>query len=244
MYNNVSMGKKEILSVKNLKVSVGGHTLVHGVTFNLHEGNILAIIGPNGSGKTTLLRALLKLLPSEGTIRWRKEVVIGYVPQRFAFEANFPLTVSEMLSLRVKGARFWMHTKKSHNAVLSVLKSVGAEKLIHHRIGALSSGELQRVLLAYALVNNPQVLFLDEPVAGVDVEGEETFYNLISRLNKENKITIILVSHDLNIVFKYTDEVVCLNKKMLCFGAPHKVLTAEALKETYGQDVTSFKHKH
>lgn len=236
--------KKELLSVKNLSVTIGGRTLVKGVTFNLHEGDILALIGPNGSGKTTALKALLGLLPADGEIKWQKKLNIGYVPQRFAFDANFPLTVSELLSLSIKGARFWLHTKKSHAMIFSALKSVGAEKLIHRRIGALSAGELQRVILAYALVDKPGMLFLDEPVAGIDIEGEETFYNLITRLNKEQKITIILVSHDLDIVYKYAAEVICLNHKMLCFGAPHKALTAEVLREAYGQEVTSFKHNH
>ncbi len=243
-YGIILVMKKEILSVKNLSVKIGGHTLVHGVTFDLHEGEILALIGPNGSGKTTTLKALLGLLPFEGQIKWQKKFAVGYVPQRFAFDANFPLTVSELLSLSIKGASFWVHTKKSHAAIFAALKSVGAEKLIHRRIGKLSAGELQRVLLAYALVDRPEILFLDEPVTGIDIEGEETFYNLITRVNKEQKITIVIVSHDLNIVYKYAAQVVCLNHKMLCFGAPHKALTAEVLKEAYGQEVTSFKHHH
>lgn len=236
--------KKEILSVKDLSVTIGGRTLVKGVTFDLHEGEILALIGPNGSGKTTTLKALLGLLPYDGEIKWQKKLAVGYVPQRFAFDANFPLTVSELLSLRIRGTHFWLHTKKSHATIFAALKSVGAEKLIHRRIGALSAGELQRILLAYALVDKPDILFLDEPVTGIDIEGEETFYNLITRVNKEQKITIILVSHDLNIVYKYAAQVVCLNHKMLCFGMPHKALTADVLKEVYGQEVTSFKHQH
>ena len=235
---------KEILSVKNLSVAIGGRILVKDVSFNLSAGNILAIIGPNGAGKTMLLKALLGLLPSEGKIVWQKKLTIGYVPQRFSFDANFPLTVEELFILRIKGAHFWLHTEKLHKVILSALKSVGAEKLFKRRIGVLSAGELQRVLLAYALVNNPEILFLDEPVTGIDIEGEETFYNLVTRLNKERGITIVLISHDLNIVYKYAAEVICLNKKMVCFGAPHKALTAGALKEAYGQDVTSFKHRH
>lgn len=236
--------KKTILSVSNLKVTAAGHTLVHGVTFELHESDILALIGPNGSGKTTVLKALLGLTPYEGKIIWQKKMNIGYVPQRFAYDANFPLTVKELLSLRIKKTSFWFHTKKTHSAIADALKSVGAGRLMHRRIGNLSSGELQRVLLAYALVTNPEMLFLDEPVTGIDIEGEENFYNLVSRLNKEKGITIVLVSHDLNIVYKYAAEVICLNKKMLCFGAPHKTLAPATLKEIYGQDVTSFKHSH
>jgi len=236
--------EREILSAKNLSVTIGGRTLVKGVTFDLHEGDILALIGPNGAGKTTILKALLGILPSEGEIKWQKKISIGYVPQRFTFDANFPLTVQELLSFRVKGARFWFRPKKTCTIISNILQTVGAEKLMKRRIGKLSAGELQRVLLAYALVDNPQILFLDEPVAGVDIEGEENFYNLITRLNKEKNITIILVSHDLNIVYKYAREVICVDKKMLCFGAPHKALTAEVLKEAFGRDVTSFKHKH
>lgn len=236
--------KSVILSASNLKVTVGRHILVHGVNFELAEGDILALIGPNGSGKTTVLKSLLGLMPYEGKIIWAKKMNIGYVPQRFAYDANFPLTVSELLSLRIKKISFWFHTKNTHSTIIAALKNVGAERLNHRRIGHLSSGELQRVLLAYALINNPEILFLDEPVTGIDIEGEENFYNLVNRLNKEKRITIILVSHDLNIVYKYANEVICLNKKMLCFGPPHKTLTAGTLKEIYGQDVTSFKHSH
>lgn len=236
--------KPVLLSVKNLRVDVGGHAIVAGVSFDLHEGDILALIGPNGAGKTMTLKALLRLLPSSGKVSWSKKVTIGYVPQRFAFDANFPLTVSELLALRLKKARFWLHTKKSHHLIIDALRSVGAERLAHKRIGMLSGGELQRVLLAYALVRGPNVLFLDEPVAGIDIEGEETFYNLVKRLNKENGLTIILVSHDLNIIYKYAAEVICLNKKMFCFGPPREALTPEALRETYGQDISGFKHNH
>jgi zinc transport system ATP-binding protein len=236
--------KKTIFTVSNLKVIANHHTLVHGVNFELHEGDILALIGPNGSGKTTVLKSLLDLIPYEGKIVWAKQMNIGYVPQRFTYDANFPLTVSELLTLRIKKTSFWFHTKKTHSIITAALKNVGAERLVHRRIGYLSSGELQRVLLAYALVTNPEILFLDEPVTGIDIEGEENFYNLVSRLNKEKGITIIIVSHDLNIVYKYAAEVICLNKKMLCFGPPRKALTAAALKEVYGQDITSFKHSH
>ena len=235
---------KEILSVKNLSVTIGGRVLAKDVSFDLHAGDILAIIGPNGAGKTIVLKALLGLLPSEGKIIWQKKPTIGYVPQRFSFDANFPLTVEELFLLHIKDAHFWFHTKKLHNIIFSTLKGVGAEKFIKRRIGTLSAGELQRVLLAHALADNPEILFLDEPVTGIDIEGEETFYNLVTRLNKERGISIILISHDLNIVYKYAAEVICLNRKMLCFGAPHKALTAGVLKEVYGQEVTSFKHKH
>lgn len=236
--------KPVILSVENLGVATNGSHLVKDVTFDLHEGGILALIGPNGAGKTTVLKALLGLIQFTGSVKWSKCITFGYVPQRFNFDSNFPLTVSELLSLRVRGASFWVHTKNAHHIILGALKSVGAEKLAHRKIGSLSGGELQRVLLAYALAGNPQILFLDEPVAGIDIEGEETFYNLVKRLNEENGLTIILVSHDLNLVYKYAEEVVCLNKKMLCFGPPHKALTAEAIRETYGEDVTGFKHNH
>jgi zinc transport system ATP-binding protein len=236
--------KQVLLSVKNLSVEVNGNHLIKGVSFDLHEGDILALIGPNGAGKTTVLKALLGLLEFAGSIEWHKPVVAGYVPQRFNFDANFPLTVSELLSLRIRGAAFWIHDKNAHHVISGALKSVGAEKLAHRKIGSLSGGELQRVLLAYALAGNPHILFLDEPVAGIDIEGEETFYNLVKRLNEENGLTIILVSHDLNLVYKYAKEVICLNKKMLCFGPPHKALTDEAIRATYGEDVTGFKHQH
>jgi ABC-type Mn2+/Zn2+ transport system ATPase subunit len=236
--------KKVLLSVSDLVVRIGGQTLVRDISFDLHKGDILALIGPNGSGKTTVLKALLGLLPSSGQIAWKEKVSIGYVPQRFAFDATFPLTVSELLSLRLKEARFWVHTKKSHQLALDALRSVGAERLAHKRIGALSGGELQRVLLAYALISDPKVLFLDEPVAGIDIEGEETFYNLVKRLSAEKGLTIILVSHDLNIVYKYAAEVMCLNRKMFCFGSPREVLTPEALRETYGEEISGFKHGH
>lgn len=230
-----------ILSVKNLTVRFGENIAVKQADFDLEKGDILALIGPNGSGKTTLVRAVLGLLPYEGGVVWGEKVRVGYVPQRFDFDRTFPITVLEAFLLKTRYG-FWIRRRGAEKEIRDVLRAVGADKLINKRIGDLSGGQLQRILIAFSLIGKPDVLFFDEPSTGIDIGGEETVYNLIHRLVHETGLTIVLISHDLNVVYQHASKVVCLNKKMLCYGVPHEVLTDEMLKKIYG-DHTEVHHK-
>ena len=234
--------EEKILEVKNLKVVRDKEEIIEHLSFDVLRGRIIAILGPNGAGKTTLFRALLGLIPYEGIIKWAKDVKIGYVPQRLAIDRFLPLSVLELFKLKTKNI----------DDIYFALESVGFPKDEHHlrhhllkkRIGVLSGGELQKVLIAWALVDHPDVLLFDEPTAGVDIAGEETIYNLLYRLEQEKKLTIIFISHDLNVVTKYADTVLCLNKEMVCYGAPLKALTEKTIEQLYGGGASLFPHEH
>lgn len=221
------------LRVHGLTVRYGDYLAVDDVSFKVEKGQIVAVIGPNGSGKTTLVRAVMGLLPHSGEVVWDGEPKIGYVPQRLDFDRTFPLTVEELMLLRLPGHRFWRHDKEAHEAVTHSLEDVGAARLIEKKIGTLSGGELQRVLIANAMLPNPSILVLDEPSSGIDIEGEETIYGLIHRIADERGMTVLLVSHDLDIVFKHADQVICMNRKLICEGVPQKVLTPEAIERAF-----------
>lgn len=232
-----------LLQVKNLTVTLGEHTIVDRVSFSMERGSVLAVVGPNGSGKTTLLKAILGLVSSEGVVEWEKKVVVGYVPQRFDFDRTFPLTVRELFLLRLAHG-FWFRGESASLEIATALRTVGAGSLIDKRIGNLSGGELQRVLIAYSLIGRPDILFFDEPSTGIDVFGEETVYHLIHQLVEEKGLTVFLISHDLDIVYQHATEVLCLNRKMMCHGIPREVLTGEMLEKLYGHHTGAYAHRH
>ena len=203
----------DILTVKNLKVRFGSHTILSGLDLNVERDSTVSVIGPNGSGKTLLFKSLLGLIPFEGTVTWHSDAKIGYVPQKLSISADLPLTVMEFLLLKEQDV-------VKINEVLSIVGFKKKAEHIHHdirvlktRLGSLSGGELQRILMAYALLGDPNVLLLDEPTAGVDLEGEETFYELFARLKKDSDLTILFISHDLEVVKKYSDQIVELKHK-------------------------------
>ncbi len=232
-----------LLSVKNLTVSYGDKVVVENVSFELNRRDILAVIGPNGSGKTTLMKAILALVPATGEIHWPEKTRCGYVPQRFDFDRTFPLTVAEAFLLRL-GHNFWWRDVRSNQEIKAALEQVGALSLLDQRIGDLSGGQLQRVLIAYSLLGKPEILFFDEPATGIDLGGEETVYNLIHKLVHEAGLTVIFISHDLDVVYRHATAVICLNRKMVCHGAPRQVLTGEMLEQIYGQYVGAYQHQH
>ena len=233
-----------LLSVKNLKVVLNDHLVLDDLSFNLNKGDSLAIIGPNGAGKSVLLRTLLGFLPFEGEVNWQKGIKLGYVPQRLSVDKDMPLTTYEFFCLK----------DKRREKVLTSLSNVGFdfEKDAHHfnkhilnnRLGALSGGELQRVLIAWALIDSPGVLLFDEPTSGVDISSEETIYHLLHTLQEKHKLTMILISHELQVVYKYASAVMCLNKEKVCFGPPLEVLDKQTLEKLYGKDVGFYKHSH
>ena len=234
---------KTVLSVKGLEVAFNGHKIVDDVSFDVVRDSTIAIIGPNGAGKTVLFRAVLGLIPYKGKVTWAEDARIGYVPQKLFISKDFPLTVSEFLHFK----------EQDHKIIHEILNSVGFKdvasshthndvRVLRTKLGALSGGELQRVLIAYALLGKPNVLLFDEPTSGVDVSAEETIYSLIDKLKAEKDLTIIFISHELQVVYKYADSVLCLNKEKICFGPPREVVDKESLTKLYGEDVSLYQH--
>lgn len=243
----------DALKVENLCVKSGGLHLLENITFSVEEGKIVAIIGPNGAGKTTLIKAVLGLIPYDtGSVTLfgqplkqnKLPVRVGYVPQRLQFDRTFPMTVSELLSFTLPPAyKFPLHQKKEEKENISrLLETVGADELMYRSVGSLSGGELQRIMIAKAIVNDPDILFLDEPASGVDLEGQERFHDLVKRLNKEKNLTAILISHDLNVVYRFADDVLCLNRKLVCSGRPEEALTDDVIKSVYGEMMGAYIH--
>lgn len=223
-----------VLEVKKLSVALDSRAILRDICFALKKGEALAVIGPNGAGKTVLFRAILGLLPYEGKVEWRKDVRIGYVPQRFAIDSLVPISVKEFFLL--KAPRFWFPRRDFFSNLRHELKLVGLnEEILAKNLNKISGGELQRVLIAWAIIGHPDVLLFDEPTSGIDVGSEETVYTILHRLQKERGTAILLISHDLNVVYKHATQVLCLDKKMVCYGIPREVLNPEELARLYGE---------
>ncbi len=222
-----------------VSVSRGGIHILDSVNATVPMGSCTAIIGPNGAGKTTLLLALLGELPCHGRIRFPayggRPPRIGYVPQRLGFDRNLPLTVDEFLALGFQNRPIWFGLGAQwRQKTAAVLAQVRAEHLAGRRLGALSGGELQRVLLALALLQDPELLVLDEPAAGVDFQGEYIFCELLDSLRHSRGFTQLMVSHDLSTVTHHATHVICLNHRVAAEGPPQEVLTPAALNATFG----------
>jgi len=234
----------KILSIKNLCVSQDSHKILDNISFEVERGETVAIIGPNGAGKTTLLKTILGLIPYQGEIYLAPGTKIGYVPQRLFIEKDIPVTSEEFLKIK-EGDK-----KKIEEALAAVgINQEPHQKdyqshILKNKLGNLSAGELQKVLIAWALLGNPNLLLFDEPTAGVDIFGEKSIYLLLEELKKTKDITIILVSHELGIVFKHATNVVCINKERVCFGPPRKTLTTATLEKLFGTEAGIYRHKN
>ena len=241
------MPAEPILKVENLSVQFDDDTVLSGTNFSVQPGEVLAVVGPNGAGKSEMFRALHGLIRYSGKITWQPNIKIGYVPQKLAIDRTFPLTVKEFFKLK-SGKNSTLEIQAALETVGLNTTQLNKHQFEHHilnrRIGLLSGGEFQRVLIAWALLDHPDVILFDEPTAGVDIGAEDSIYKLLRKLQIKHGLTIILISHDLNIVFKYADQVICLNKKMLCAGPPHQVLNHENLGKLYGEEMTPFRHSH
>ena len=227
------------LEVQNLAVRLGGTEVIRGVTFALPRASCLAVIGPNGAGKTVLLRALIRALPHTGKVTWAPDTVLGYVPQKLDIERDLPLNGRDFLRARAALAG------SSGAMQAEALRSVGlAEEVLSTPIGNMSGGQFQRLLIAFALLGSPNVLLLDEPAAGVDAPGQAQLNEVIHGLQDTRAMTVVLVSHDLSVVYRYADYVLCLGRQGACFGPPRSALTPEMLQEVYGQPLGFHVHSH
>lgn len=229
------------IELDNVSVTAGGDTLLHDVSFHLHCGQLTALVGPNGAGKTTLVRALLEQIPHTGSIRHMddreralRSVRTGYVPQHLLFDKQMPVTVNDFLSAALSKRPVWTGTgKKTREAVKNALALAQAEHLQYKMLGQLSGGELQRVLLALALTPTPDLLILDEPVSGVDQNGLYLFLDTVANLKRHHHMAILLISHDWSLVRQYADQMVLLDKTVLCAGTPATVFSCETFREAF-----------
>ena len=231
-----------MLTVENLSVSYdekGSQApaeVISNVSFSLNPRDVLVLLGPNGAGKTTLLRAILNLIPHTGTVKWDTKKISYLPPQEFLTRKNLPpLSVEDFFSFK----------SSDIDNVRHALYEVGlGPEIMDQRFDSLSTGQFQRMLIAWALIDKPDVLVFDEPMSGIDIGGEETIYTLLHKFWQERELSIILVTHDLSIVWEHASNVICLNKRMTCMGRPHEVLTPEKLKELYGTGVKYYEHNH
>ena len=222
----------DILVVSELSVRSQNKTILEEVSFNVKKGTSLAIVGPNGGGKSTLFRALLNLIPYSGTIKWKDKIRMGYVPQSLV-STDLPISVEEFLRFKCK------------TDFDTCIKSVGLEKdILRQSLGSLSGGELQRVLIAWAIVDNPAVLLFDEPTSGVDIGAEEPIYDKVNNLKKEAGITIFLISHNMHVVMHYADYVLALNKRVLFFGDRKSLTHSQLLSIIYGNEFALSEEGH
>lgn len=233
------------IALDRCTIGYGDTVILDDISLEVPQGKITAVIGPNGSGKTTLLRAILGLVPLKGgEIRiFGHELddvrqLVSYVPQKFNFDRGFPITVREFLELaRIPSCP----TTKSEE----VIDEVGlAPATADMQLGALSGGQLQRALIAQAILNEPQLLVLDEPATGIDMIGEAAFYRILKHLNAQHGTTVLIVSHDISVVSDTVDHVLCVNRSLLCSGPPLETLSDETLARVFGRHASLYGHGH
>jgi zinc transport system ATP-binding protein len=215
-----------ILKVSNLSVKLQNQVLLENINFNVKKGTTLAILGPNGAGKSVLFRTLLNLVPHTGSIVWSERVKIGYVPQNVGV-TDMPMSVKEFLS---------MGSGINVEDALTLVK-LNDKNVSNKRLGVLSGGQLRRVLIAWALKDNPKVLFLDEPTTGVDMDSEEPIYLMLNEIKKTQKITIFLITHDIHIIQEYADDLLAINKCVTFCGPAQEIAKPETQRLIYGEPV-------
>lgn len=250
------MNNNVIISLKNIGFGYDNIPVLDKINFEVKQGDFLGIIGPNGSGKTTLLKIILGLLPpTQGSVglfgvslskfkNWSK---IGYVPQKAgANTVNFPISVFEIVAMgRINNSRFLdFATRKDKEVIFKSLEEVEMLKSKNRLISELSGGQQQRVYIARALASRPELLILDEPTVGVDIESQSKFYDLLKKLNQKHKLTLILVSHDVNAVAHEVTEIACINRTMIAHGPPREILHEDFVEKLYGKELRYVLHNH
>ena len=236
----MNVGKDTLVALDNAGLSISNKWLVREVTMKVDAGEIVTLIGPNGSGKSTTAKMALGIMaPSEGSVYRCENARVSYVPQRLSIDWTMPLDVNRFISL----TRFL-----DKKAVKKALSMTETEHLYNAEVRTLSGGEFQRVLIARAIAHSPQFLVLDEPVQGVDFNGEIALYKLIENIRNELNCGIILISHDLHVVMSSTDRVICLNGHVCCSGTPAVVATEPEFRELFGDraanELAFYKHQH
>lgn len=215
-----------VLKVSNLQVKLQNQIILDNISFNVKKGTTMAVLGPNAAGKSVLFRTLLNLLPYSGNIEWSEKAKIGYVPQNVAI-TDIPISVKEFLSIGNK-----INAENALSMVRLKDKSV-----LNKRLGVLSGGQLRRIMIAWALIDEPNILLLDEPTIGIDVESEEPIFMMLNEIKKSKKITVLLITHDIHIVREYTDYLLALNKCVTFFGKSEEIANLEVQKRIYGEPV-------
>ena len=245
--------KSDLITAENLSAGYSGGNLWSNANFSFGRGEFVGVIGPNGAGKTTLFRVLLGLMrPMSGTVRIfgappsRGNPHIGYVPQRHTIDAETNIECLELVRLGLSGTR-WGFNPVSHSdsgAAFSALEAAGAADLAHRRLGALSGGELQRIFLAEALVSNPDILLLDEPLSNLDIKRETELIHLVDNVVRMRGVTALLIAHNINPLLPHMNKVMYVANGKIATGAPAEVLTSESLTRLYGVQVEVLKDPH
>ena len=227
-----------LISLNNIAMTFQGRPILQNISLDVQQGEIVTLIGPNGAGKTTLIRIVLGLQqPTNGLRNLAKGVRIGYMPQKIHVDPSMPLIVKRFLSL----------TGSKLPAIEIALQRTNVSRLLNSPVQSLSGGEMQRVLLARALLNKPDLLVLDEPVQGVDVNGQRSLYNLITEVRNEYNCAVLMVSHDLHLVMASTDRVICINQHICCSGHPQTVVKHPAYIKLFGDkldELAIYTHHH
>lgn len=236
----MSVKQEKLLECKNVSFSYGNEKVLYSVSFELRSGQYVGLIGPNGGGKSTLVRILLGILKTKkGSIEKSDDMNIGYVPQRISSQVSFfPTTVFEIVRSGLP------RNKTSNMSPEQSIKLVGIADLKNKLISELSGGQLQKIFIARALVSEPKILILDEPAVGIDPNATLKFYAILKKLNSEKNITIVLVSHDLDVVNNEVDTVFCLNKTLVCRGHKMDLMNEKNLKKLYGDSFKLVNHNH
>lgn len=228
-----------VLELKKVRVVFEAQRVLDDISFSLERGDSLAIIGPNGAGKTVLLRAILRMVPHSGRIERGAGIRLGYVPQRVQADPSLPLTTEDLLNTKVRLGRL----DRAQGQRVAELVGLSAETM-KLPLGRLSGGHLQKALIAFALLGEPNLVLFDEPTTSLDRPSEEHVFELIRRLQEQLGLTTVVVSHDMSIVYRFANKVLCLNRQGVCFGPPREALTPEALERLYGAPHRYYRHEH
>lgn len=243
----MQMTEDTLVSIRDVSFAYNGELVLDHINLTIKRGEFLGVIGPNGSGKTTLLKIILGLLkPKTGSVELRG-ARIGYVPQKpGSAVTHFPITVEEVVALGRMHAGRWFDfvTREDQKAISHAIGAVEMERERKRMLNELSGGQQQRVFIARALASSPELLILDEPTIGVDIEAQEKFYQLLRNLNVEQKLTLILVSHDVDVVAHEVNTIACINTKLVCHGKPKDILKSDFMEQLYGKELRFVVHGH
>ena len=228
-----------LIEISKLEVKYGSKKVLQNINLSLNASEIVTIVGPNGSGKTTLFKAIIGSVPlSKGKISIKPNLRIGYVPQQLKVDQTLPITVERFLKLATR----------NNNDIEKMIAFFGSENIFREQINSLSGGQMQRVLLARALVNKPEILLLDEATRGLDQPGIAAFYRKIENISKETNCAVLMISHDLHVVMRASDRVICVNGHICCQGTPENVATSPEYQTLFGSNIDGsfalYRHKH